>query len=63
MYVCICNALKESEVRAAARQTGAAAGARDLFRQLGARPKCGKCVSEAFNLFREERTRTLPETA
>jgi bacterioferritin-associated ferredoxin len=45
MYVCLCNALKCRDVKAAA-----AAGARDVpgvFKACGAKPKCGRCFEEA----------------
>lgn len=44
MYVCLCNALKCRDVKAAA-----AAGARDVpgvFKACGAKPKCGRCFEE-----------------
>lgn len=56
MYVCICNALKESQVRAAAKEAGDRIPSSELFRRLGARPKCGKCVAHATNVMREEWT-------
>lgn len=45
MYVCLCNALKCRDVKAAA-----AAGARDVpdvFKACGAKPRCGRCFEEA----------------
>lgn len=54
MYVCICNALKESQVRAVTREAGGSLGSSELFRRLGARPQCGKCVSHATDLMRSE---------
>lgn len=54
MYVCICNALKESQVRATAKEAGGRIPSSELFRRLGARPKCGKCVSHATDVMRDE---------
>ncbi|WP_019960042.1 (2Fe-2S)-binding protein [Woodsholea maritima] len=46
MYLCICNALKDREFKAAAQT----AGARDVvgaFKACNARPKCGRCLEDA----------------
>ena len=43
MFVCVCNALKERDVREAARVAGSACP-KAAFAQLGARPKCGQCL-------------------
>lgn len=54
MYVCICNALSEKKVREAANVLGGAATASEIFRSLGSTPQCGKCVSHALNIYREQ---------
>ncbi len=44
MYICICRAIRDSEVDAAVR-----AGARrpvDVFRACGQSPQCGSCAGE-----------------
>ena len=41
MYVCICNALKESQVRLVAGSLGSA---HDLHPALGCRVRCGRCL-------------------
>lgn len=43
MYVCICNALTESDVRAA--ETAGAATHGEVFRHYGVKPQCGRCCS------------------
>lgn len=43
MYVCVCNALKERDVKAAARAAGKACP-RAAYAQLGAKVKCGQCL-------------------
>ena len=43
MYLCICHALTENEVRRAARQREAASAAQ-YFRGRGLRPRCGHCA-------------------
>lgn len=54
MYVCICNALSEKKLREAASVLGSSATASELFRSLGSCPQCGKCVSHALDLYREQ---------
>ncbi|MDH3748027.1 MAG: (2Fe-2S)-binding protein [Gammaproteobacteria bacterium] len=51
MYVCICNAITEKQIRQAAK-----AGARDLWalqRSLGVASGCGTCKESASNILRE----------
>lgn len=43
MYVCVCNALKERDVKAAARAAGKPCP-RAVYAHLGARVKCGQCL-------------------
>jgi len=45
MYVCICNAIKESDLRAAARARSGTA--EDLYVFLGRLPQCGQCLIDA----------------
>ncbi|MCH8490597.1 MAG: hypothetical protein LAT81_11800 [Oceanicaulis sp.] len=45
MYVCLCNALRCRDIKAAAE-----GGARDTvsaFKACGAKPRCGRCLEEA----------------
>ena len=53
MYVCICNAIKETELRRAARQCSGDAEA--VYATLGKRPNCGQCLFEAEDVLAEER--------
>lgn len=53
MVVCICNALKEKDVREAAR-AGACSPAK-AYRSLGCQVKCGQCVPFARDLIGRER--------
>ena len=51
MYACICNALKCSQFRDAARS-----GAQDVtsaFKACGAKPRCGRCFEEAASLIEQ----------
>lgn len=52
MILCVCNALRESDVRAAARD-----GARcplSAYKALGRKPKCGQCVQVARSVIAQE---------
>jgi bacterioferritin-associated ferredoxin len=42
MYVCLCNGFTDKQVRALA--PAADGSAASVYRSLGVRPKCGKCV-------------------
>lgn len=53
MVVCICNAIKEGQVKAAAR-----AGCADplsAYASMGRRPRCGQCVPFAREIIARER--------
>ena len=53
MIVCICNAIREDELRGAAR-----AGApcpRSAYAFLGCQPQCGTCLCHAQDVIDEER--------
>lgn len=47
MYICICNALSDRQLSAAA--TGARSVA-EVFRCCGSRPQCGKCLPDVARL-------------
>ncbi len=53
MVVCICNAIRERDVRQAAR--GGAISACQAYRALGHQPKCGQCVPFARSIIDSER--------
>ncbi|SMF61679.1 (2Fe-2S)-binding protein [Allosphingosinicella indica] len=52
MVVCVCNALKECDVRRAAR--GGAGCPTSAYRALGRKPRCGQCFSFARELIAAE---------
>ena len=57
MYICICNAIKECELRKAARLCpGDVEG---IYAALGKKPNCGQCLEEADELIAEERDALL----
>lgn len=53
MYVCVCNAIRESELRRAARRT--LGDAESVYAALGKRPDCRTCLCEADAICFEER--------
>ena len=53
MYVCICNAIRESELRRAAHHVPGNAEA--CYAALGKRPQCGQCLDDAEAIVTEER--------
>jgi len=53
MIVCVCNAIRERDVREAA-QAGASCP-NSAYRSLGRRPRCGQCVPFAREIIAEER--------
>lgn len=53
MYVCICNAIRESELRTAAR--GCCGDAESIYVSLGRPPQCRQCIEEAEDIVSEER--------
>lgn len=52
MYVCICNAIRETDLRSAARRCGG--GAEAVYAALGRTPQCRQCLEEAEDIIAEE---------
>ena len=50
MYVCNCNGLSEQAVRGAVETGARTAG--EVYRALGARPRCARCVPEVVGMLR-----------
>lgn len=53
MYICICNAIRETELRKVARETHCNAEA--LYTSLGHPPQCGQCLEDADRILANER--------
>lgn len=53
MYTCICNAIRESDLRNVARRVSGDAEA--CYAALGKRPNCGTCLVDADAIVFEER--------
>ena len=52
MMVCICNAIREEEVREAARN--GASCANSAYKQLGRKFRCGQCIPFAREIIASE---------
>jgi bacterioferritin-associated ferredoxin len=55
MIVCVCNAIREDEVRSAARD--GATNPRAAYRALGCQPQCGCCLDYAQEVIDDERAK------
>ncbi|MEO5706554.1 MAG: ferredoxin [Alteraurantiacibacter sp.] len=53
MYICVCNAIREKDLKVAARCTSGAA--ESVYAALGKRPNCGQCLDDAQLLIDEAR--------
>ena len=53
MYICVCNAISECELRRAARRC--AGDAERVYNALGKRPQCRQCLEDAQDILFEER--------
>jgi len=53
MYVCVCNAIRDSELRHAARRVEGDVEA--VYASLGCEPQCCMCLDEAEEIIVEER--------
>jgi bacterioferritin-associated ferredoxin len=56
VIVCVCNALRERQVREAARAAGQACAHR-TYARLGAKVKCGQCLPYAREVIEGELAR------
>jgi len=56
MYVCICNALRESQIRELAVERPADS-AEEIYAVLGADPDCGTCLYYAQDVIDAERAK------
>lgn len=52
MYVCICNALKDRQIKA---EAGEVKSVGEVFRRCGTRPQCGKCLPDIARMIEEAR--------
>lgn len=54
MYVCICNAIREKDLRASARACPRG-DAEALYGAMGFKPQCGQCLDDADEIVADER--------
>lgn len=54
MYVCICNCIRETELRSAARVRPSAC-AKQLYASMGKEPQCCQCLDDAGEIIAEAR--------
>lgn len=53
MYICICNAIREADLRRVARRCPGNAEA--CYGAIGKQPSCGTCLDRADDIVLEER--------
>ncbi|MHA7871461.1 MAG: (2Fe-2S)-binding protein [Hyphococcus sp.] len=53
MYICICNALRDKQLKAAAGDDARTVA--DVFRRCGTRPQCGKCLHDVAAIIEDAR--------
>ncbi len=53
MYICVCNAIRECELRKVARDCGG--DAEQAYAKLGKTPNCGQCLNDADKILDQER--------
>ena len=58
MYVCICNAITESQIREAVAE--GASSVSQLQSKLGVASGCGSCMDSAAEIIQESRQRSRP---
>jgi bacterioferritin-associated ferredoxin len=51
MYICLCHAISDGAVRACCREEPDTVA--EVYRALGVRPECGKCVPMVVQILRE----------
>jgi bacterioferritin-associated ferredoxin len=51
MFICLCNGFTDGNVRKVTRGTGCSVA--EVYRALGCKPQCGKCVPFVRDLIRE----------
>jgi bacterioferritin-associated ferredoxin len=59
MIVCVCNGLRERACRETAG-SGRCRGVGCIYRELGCRVRCGRCVPMMQEIFREHRGGAAP---
>lgn len=55
MYVCLCNALTDRQVKAAAAATNPTRPS-EIYAACGCRAQCGNCIKKLLHIIRGEET-------
>ena len=55
MFVCICNAIRDTELRQAVRYCESGMNAEGIYVALGRPPQCRQCIDDAEDIIFEER--------
>ena len=53
MFVCICNALREKDLRSTI-ESQSIRNVSEAYRSMGCSPKCGKCARDVANLIGDD---------
>jgi bacterioferritin-associated ferredoxin len=56
MYICLCNALTDRDVRACCDNSNSVSM---VYRSLGCEPQCGKCVPLVRQMLRQQEAITV----
>lgn len=59
MYLCICNAITDGDVERAVSHGCSSVG--EVFRHLGERPNCGRCIPEICRTVQQAQAQALAE--
>lgn len=57
MFICICNAIREKDIRATARRH--AGNAEEIYGRMGFKPQCRQCLDDAEDVIADERACAL----
>jgi bacterioferritin-associated ferredoxin len=65
MYVCVCNAYRESHLYEAIEESGetGALTVEQIYTRLGGGPRCGRCVMQVKDLINAAREKHAPANA
>jgi bacterioferritin-associated ferredoxin len=65
VFVCVCNAYRESQVRDAIKKSGgnSAITVEQVYARLGSGPRCGRCVHHVKNMIDSRPDKQAAEAA
>ena len=62
MYVCLCNAYRESQVCEAIKNSTNDTSVKELYARLGSSPRCGQCLPYVNELIKASRAEQMADT-